>query len=59
VHDPAIRATNQQAALNAWEDEGGATVPAPVRILIVDNDRGSAEPIASLDASSLLETPPQ
>jgi CheY-like chemotaxis protein len=43
VHDPAIRATNQQAALNAWEDEGGSTVPVPVRILIVDDDMGSAD----------------
>jgi CheY-like chemotaxis protein len=43
VHDPAVRVTNQQAALNAWEDEGGSTVPVPVRILIVDNDMGAAD----------------
>jgi CheY-like chemotaxis protein len=43
VHDPAVRVANQQAALNAWEDEGGSTVPVPVRILIVDNDMGAAD----------------
>lgn len=56
---PLSGSTEKEAQLEAWEDEGGKTALASdvVRVLIVDNDIGSADALElMLHASGYLDT---
>jgi CheY-like chemotaxis protein len=54
-----LRSNEKEAQLQAWEDDGGKTVISikPVRVLIIDNDIGSADSLElMLHASGYSET---
>ena len=56
---PALPSNEKEAQLQAWEGEGGKTSlsTGPVRILIVDNDIGSADSLeVMLHSSGYSET---
>jgi len=56
---PAPRSNEKRAQLQAWENEGGQTARSisPVRVLIIDNDIGSADSLElMLHASGYSET---
>ena len=54
-----LRSNEKEAQLQTWEDEGGKTALSinPVRVLIIDNDIGSADSLElMLHASGYSET---
>jgi CheY-like chemotaxis protein len=56
---PTSRSNEKETQLQAWEDEGGKTALSinPVRILVIDNDIGSADSLElMLHASGYSET---